>query len=276
MLVICALLIAFPLVCDCYQKWMMQNYCRRTVMVHGGELYFDSDGLPLAAQSCSLTLMAERSQDKLSLFFTSYTTGVDCVHTNVSFVDGKSGRPDSELWPGLKQALCSTDQYMNEQQIFTTSGTSITVMFRRNTNMPKGSAHSNFTMKVSAFRPRDLPCDDTNGTLYACKNGRCVYRDLMCQNLNPCGDFYDVCPDTSTPEPEQVHVVVPFLIILAGMIVLFFSCQVFLMIRNGKCPCRQHKGYSSDMERQVSDGSNNVTQNGTVVKARETDQFLQV
>ena len=69
----------------------------------------------------------------------------------------------------------------------------------------------------------------------------------MCQNLNPCGDFYDMCPDTSTPEPESVHVVVPFLIILAGMIVLFFSCQVFLMIRNGKCPCRQHKGYSSEL-----------------------------
>ena len=68
--------------------------------MHGGELYFDSDGLPFAAQSCSLTLTAERSQDKLSLFFTSYTTGVDCVHTNVSFVDGKSGQPDSELWPG--------------------------------------------------------------------------------------------------------------------------------------------------------------------------------
>lgn len=275
MLVRYALLIVLPLVCDCYQKWSMQTLCRRTVLVHGGELHFDSDGLPLAAQSCSLTLTAERFEDKLSLFFTSYTTGVDCVHTNVSFIDGKSGQPDSELWPGLKQALCSTDKYLNEQQIFSTSGTSITILFRRNTNMPKGRAHSNFTIKVAAFRPRELPCDDTNGTLYSCENGRCVYRDLMCHNLNPCGSFYDVCPDNSTPEPESVHVVVPFLIFLAGMIALFFSCQVFLMIRNGKCPCKHDKGYSSELERQTSNVSNNVTQNG-VVKCRDTDQFLQV
>ena len=85
----------------------MQTLCRRTVLVHGGELHFDSDGLPLAAQSCSLTLTAERFEDKLSLFFTSYTTGVDCVHTNVSFIDGKSGQPDSELWPGNHIERCA-------------------------------------------------------------------------------------------------------------------------------------------------------------------------
>ena len=64
-----------------------------------------------------------------------------------------------------------------------------------------------------------------------------------------------MCPDNSTPEPESVHVVVPFLIFLAGMIALFFSCQVFLMIRNGKCPCKHDKGYSSELVSIMSLGN---------------------
>ena len=100
-----------------------------------------------------------------------------------------------------------------------------------------------------------VPCDTTdrgNGTLYLCKNRRCVYKDLLCHHLNPCGDFYDFCPDTSVePEEGSVPIMVPVLIIVSTMIVLFFLCQGFLMIRNRKCPCRHH-GYSNELVRTSS------------------------
>ena len=55
---------------------------------------------------------------------------------------------------GLRAALCSKDPYLDEQQIFTTSGPSITVTFRRNVRRQEGRSRSNFTMKVSSFIPR--------------------------------------------------------------------------------------------------------------------------
>lgn len=265
-------------VCDSYEKWNMQTLCKMKVPVHGGELYFDSDKLPQTTRTCSLTLEAAESRDMLSFFFTTYSVGVDCAHTNVTFIDVKSGQSDSALWPGLKEALCSTDKYMIESQIFSTSGSSITIVFKRNIKTEEGRAHSNFSMKVSSFRPHDIPCDssDRNGTLYQCENKRCVYRDLLCQNLNPCGNFMDECPSTATEaEPHTSGVVAPILAVVACMIVLFFSCQVFLMIRNGKCPCK-YKGYSNELDRQISTASNTFSLNGRIEtqRSRETDQFV--
>lgn len=271
--------VVIPALCNSYEKWNMQTLCKRTVPIHGGELRFDSDELPSDSQTCSLTLLAAGSGDRLSLFFTSYSVGVDCAHTNVTFIDGKSGRPDRYLWPGLKEALCSTDKYMLESQIFSTSGTSITIVFRRNITTPQGKAHSNFTMKVSSFRPHDIPCDSSgnaNGTLYKCDNGRCVYRDLLCQDLSPCGNFMDVCPDSTVAPPHTAHIIAPILITLTAMIVLFFSCQVFLMIRNRKCPCL-NKGYSNELERQTSNASSAVSQNGgdaEIQRIRDTEKFI--
>ena len=79
----------------------MQKLCAKTVHIHGGELYFDSDELPLSTQFCSLTLQAASSEDKLSLFFTSYSVGVDCIHTNVTFIDSNSSKTGNDLWPGI-------------------------------------------------------------------------------------------------------------------------------------------------------------------------------
>lgn len=265
-----------PAVCESYEKWNMQTLCQRTISVHGGELHFDSDELPSSVHTCSLTILASGPDDKLSLFFSTYSVGVDCIHTNVTFIDGKSGRPDTSLWPGLKEALCSTDKYMIESQIFTTSGASLTVIFKRNIKTEQGRAHSNFTMKVSSFRSYGVPCDtgkDANGTLYKCINGRCVYKDLLCQTLNPCGDFQDECPQNAPVEPDTVPIIVPILIILTCMILLFFFCQVFLMVRNGKCPCKKG-GYSDELERQTSNASAAVSQNGEIHTARETEKFI--
>ena len=79
----------------------MDRLCSQIVPVHGGELHFDSDELPLSTELCSLTLQAEVPEDKLSIFFTTLSVGMDCNHTNISFVDGHSETPDSAIWPGI-------------------------------------------------------------------------------------------------------------------------------------------------------------------------------
>ena len=84
----------------------MDRLCSQIVPVHGGELHFDSDELPSSTELCSLTLQAEVPEDKLSIFFTTLSVGMDCNHTNITFVDGHSETPDSDLWPGIVFFIC--------------------------------------------------------------------------------------------------------------------------------------------------------------------------
>ncbi|WAR13301.1 hypothetical protein MAR_027481 [Mya arenaria] len=235
------------------QKWSMQDWCGQQLEAHGGELHFDSQ--VSGGRACALELVGLGPVDTMwSIYFSAFNVTGSCA-ANVTikepgatpFVSGHDKR-------GLYASFCQSEKGLTSYTMFTTVGNRLLVEFTPNTAhslyraLPRASTVK-FTLSMAAFTIRPHGCtelgDADGGSLYSCKTGRCVHESVVCQDLNPCGDFSDCDKEGHAAsqgptggevgtEEQGTGFVTVALVVVGVVFGMFALIQIMLVLSNGR------------------------------------------
>ncbi|KAL4234239.1 hypothetical protein ACF0H5_005890 [Mactra antiquata] len=219
--------------------WNIQDQCGRELHSYGGVLNFDA--MRLRQQHCTVTIVGKGvNNTMISLYFTTFNVSDGC-HANITIKE-PNAKPNP-ISPfnsrGLYQKFCRSNHYLNENVMYTTDHNILTISF----DGGRSPSDLMFTLKFAAFIGV-RGCDLEAPGMFSCPSGRCVHTDVLCKDLNPCGDGRD-CNVTSVPrsyneEKKGLHYINFVIIFAVVLFAVFALIQITLIIRNEQPVCYRH------------------------------------